>query len=196
MGLADLNGILKRDNLNRATTGLSLVGNFFDKHLKIELNNNTSSMRNNYSNRGAIGGAVTFDPTQNVFDENGDYFQWINNDPNNTLASRNPVSLIEQFNNYGSSFRSIGNIQTEYKLHFLPELKLVANLGYDELSGRSYGSTSDDFAYVGAGNRYDSRNTRKNKLMDLFFNYNKNFGSINTTVDFTAGYSYQDFRDV
>lgn len=196
VGLADLNGILRRDNLNRATTGLSLVGNFFDKHLKIELNNNTSSMRNNYSNRGAIGGAVTFDPTQNVFDADGDYFQWINNDPNNTLASRNPVSLIEQFNNYGSSFRSIGNIQTEYKLHFFPELKLVANLGYDELSGRSYGSTSDEFAYVGAGNRYDSRNTRKNKLMDLFFNYNKNFGSINTTVDFTAGYSYQDFRDV
>ncbi|WP_395045222.1 SusC/RagA family TonB-linked outer membrane protein [Flavobacterium sp.] len=191
LGLADLNGILKRDNLFRSTIGLSLVGKFLDNHLKVELNNNSSSMRNNYSNRGAIGAAVSFDPTQSVFDSNGDYFQWTNN-----LAGRNPLSLINQFNNYGNSFRSIGNVQTEYKLHFLPELKLVANLGYDELSGRSYGNTSTDFAFPGAGNRYDSRNTRKNKLMDLFFNYNKNINSIKTVFDLTAGYTYQDFRDV
>lgn len=191
VGLADLNGILKRDNMLRSTLGIGLVGNFFDKHLRIELNNNTSLLKNNYSNRGAIGAAVTYDPTQSIYDASGEYFQWTNN-----LAGRNPMSLINQFNNYGTSSRSIGNIQTEYKLHFLPQLKLVANFGYDELEGRAYGNTSPDFAFVGAGNRYDSRNTRKNKLMDLYFNYNKKLNPINTNVDFTAGYSYQDFRDV
>jgi hypothetical protein len=34
---------------------------------------------------------------------------------------------FEQQNNFGTSYRSIGNIQTEYKMHFLPEIK-VANL--------------------------------------------------------------------
>jgi iron complex outermembrane receptor protein len=41
--------------------------------------------------------------------------------------------------------RSIGNIQTEYKMHFLPELKAVANFGYDELIGRSFGNTDADY---------------------------------------------------
>ena len=37
VGLTDMNGILKRDNMNRATTGVALVGNFFDNHLKISM---------------------------------------------------------------------------------------------------------------------------------------------------------------
>jgi hypothetical protein len=36
--------------------------------------------------------------------------------------------ILNQQNNFGTSYRSIGNIQTEYKMHFLPELKAVANL--------------------------------------------------------------------
>jgi iron complex outermembrane receptor protein len=51
----------------------------------------------------------------------------------NQLAGRNPLSILNQQNNFGTSYRSIGNIQTEYKMHFLPELKAVANFGYDEL---------------------------------------------------------------
>jgi iron complex outermembrane receptor protein len=47
----------------------------------------------------------------------------------NQLAGRNPLSILNQQNNFGTSYRSIGNIQTEYKMHFLPELKAVANFG-------------------------------------------------------------------
>jgi TonB-dependent starch-binding outer membrane protein SusC len=189
VGLTDMDGILKRDNFFRTTLGVSLVGKFLDNHLKIELNNNTSSIRNNYSNRGAIGAAISFDPTQNVKNSDGKFFQW-----GNVLSGRNPVAEIEQNNNLGTQFRSVGNIQTEYKLHFFPEVKLVANLGYDEISGRSYGDTSLEYNYLQAGNNYDNKNVFNNKLMDLFVNYNKDFKSINTNVDFTAGYSYQDFR--
>jgi iron complex outermembrane receptor protein len=57
----------------------------------------------------------------------------------NQLAGRNPLSILNQQNNFGTSYRSIGNIQTEYK-SILPELKAVANFGYDELIGRSFGN--------------------------------------------------------
>jgi iron complex outermembrane receptor protein len=63
----------------------------------------------------------------------------------NQLAGRNPLSILNQQNNFGTSYRSIGNIQTEYKMHFLPELKAVANFGYDELIGRSFGNTDADY---------------------------------------------------
>jgi iron complex outermembrane receptor protein len=46
--------------------------------------------------------------------------------------------------------------QAEYKLHFPWFPKVVANLGYDEISGRTYGNTSLDYAYSSAGNYYDA----------------------------------------
>jgi iron complex outermembrane receptor protein len=83
---------------------------------------------------------LRFDPTQVVTNEDGTYFQWFTSPTQiNQLAGRNPLSILNQQNNFGTSYRSIGNIQTEYKMHFLPELKAVAI--YDELIGRSFGNT-------------------------------------------------------
>ncbi|MBA4275767.1 TonB-dependent receptor [Flavobacterium sp.] len=200
VGYANLNGILKRDNMERTTMGVNVTGNFFDKHLKIEVNNNTSLINSNYSNSGAIGSAIRFDPTQPVRNADGTFFQWYNSPTEiNQLSGRNPVSLIEQFNNFGNSYRSIGNIQTEYKMHFLPELKAVANFGYDEMSGTGHGYTAADYlnGLPGSGynNTYSNTETRNNKLMDLYLNYNKKIESINTQFDVTGGYSYQDFKD-
>ncbi len=200
VGYANLNGILKRDNMERTTLGVGVTGNFLDNHLKIELNNNTSIINSNYSDRGAIGSAIRFDPTQVVRNPDGTFFQWYTSATEiNQLAGRNPLSLIEQQNNYGTSYRSIGNIQTEYKMHFLPELKAVANFGYDELSGRSFGNTDANYlnglSGSGFNNSYERTQSRSNKLMDLFLNYNKKVEAINTVFDVTGGYSYQDFRE-
>nr|WP_315157883.1 SusC/RagA family TonB-linked outer membrane protein [uncultured Flavobacterium sp.] len=197
-GYANLQGILLRDNLQRTTIQAALVGNFFDKHLRVELNNNTSSMVNNYSNRGAVGTAVSFDPTQAVKNADGSYFQWYR-DPSTieTLAPSNPLSLITQQNNYGTSFRSIGNIQFDYKMHFLPDLKATANFGYDQNSGVSYGDTSAGFknglSGSGYGNNYKNDATNFNKLMDLYLNYKGTVDAASLVYDVTAGYNYQNF---
>jgi TonB-linked SusC/RagA family outer membrane protein len=191
---------LKRDNMERSTLGVGVTGNFLDKHLKIELNNNTSLIKSNYSNKGAIGGAVSFDPTQQVRNADGTYFQWYTSPTEiNQLAGRNPLAGIDQQNSFGSSYRSIGNIQTEYKMHFLPELKAVANFGYDQLSGRGYGNTDANYlnGIKGSGynNSYENIESRDNKVMDLYLNYNKKVDAIDTQIDLTGGYTYQDFRD-
>ena len=200
VGYNNLNGILKKDNMERSTLGVNVTGNFFDKHLKIELNNNTSLIKSNYSNSAAIGTAIRFDPTQPVRNADGTFFQWYNSPTEiNGLAGRNPVSLIEQQSNLGNSYRSIGNIQTEYKMHFLPELKAVANFGYDQMSGVGHGVIAADFrrGLPGSGfnNTYNNTESRNNKLMTLFLNYNKNVTAINTQFDVTGGYDYQDFTN-
>ncbi|KIA82661.1 SusC/RagA family TonB-linked outer membrane protein [Flavobacterium sp. AED] len=200
VGYANLSGILKRDNVERTTLGANVTGNFLDKHLKIEFNNNTSLINSNYSNNGAIGGAVGFDPTQPVRNADGTYFQWLTSPTEiNQLAGVNPVSLIEQQNNYGGFYRSLGNVQVDYKMHFLPELKAVANFGYDEMSGTGYGNTAADYrnGLKGSGynNSYKNIESRNNKLMDLYLNYNKKIESIATQFDVTGGYSYQDFKE-
>lgn len=197
-GYTNMNGILDRDNFERITLSAGIKGSFFDDHLKVELNSKTANVNNNYSEKGAIGAAVTFDPTQQIYAANdfGGYFQWLNtNGTREVNANINPLSLLNQKNNYGSSFRSIGNVKLDYKLHFLPELTLTANLGYDIVTGKSWGNTAEDYIVLGEqGSEYTNNQENKNKVMDLYFNYKKYIDAISTSVDFTAGYNYQDFR--
>jgi len=199
LGYTNMNGLLKHDNFERTTLGVNVTGNFLDKHLKIDLNNKTSIIKNNYSEKSAIGAAIAFDPTQNVYQDNafGGFYQWAN--PAGAYevnASRNPVAFLEQKHNFGNTFRSLGNAQFEYKVHSFEELKLVANLGYDYASGKSFGNTDIDYVVPAeAGSYYEKNQDKKNLLMDLYFNYNKTLESIKTNVDFTGGYTYQDFRN-
>ncbi|MTH15131.1 TonB-dependent receptor [Flavobacterium sp. LC2016-01] len=200
VGYTNLNGVLLRDNFERTTLGVSLNGDFFDKHLKVQVNNNTSVIKSNYSNTGAVGAAVGFDPTQAVKNADGTYFQWMTSPTEfNQLAGKNPVAMIEQQDNLGTFNRSIGNIQLDYKMHFLPELKAVVNLGYDQMSGRGYGNTHPDYLFglkgSGYNNSYVNIEKRNNKLMDLYLNYNKMIEGISTQIDVTGGYTYQDFRE-
>lgn len=204
LGYTNMNGLLQNDNFERTTLGVNLVGKFFDDHLKIEVNNKSSIMNNNYGNRDAVGAAIAFDPTQNVYDPNSGYtyFQWLGDDTNgdgrpdqSVNASRNPLSLLNQKTKEGSAFRSIGNAQFDYKIHGFEDLKLVANFGYDYASGRYEESTDLDYVVVGERGAYGGNTrTNKNMLMDLYFNYNKDVEALNTVFDVTAGYNYQDFR--
>ncbi len=204
VGYSDLSGILKEDNFQRVTLNTNLIGKFFDNHLKIDFTNKTSSNKNNYSNRDAIGAAVSFDPTQKIYDDTYgyDYFQWLDfSDPNVAIpnqevnAGRNPLSLIDQKTNKGNQYRSIGNIQFDYKLHFLPELKAVANFGYDYSSGKGYGYTDANYVVSGQRNsNYNNLEEKRNRVMDLYLNYNKTFDAIKTNLDFTGGYNYQNFN--
>src|SRR5690606_17272838 len=103
----------------------------------------------------------------------GGFFQWAS--PAGAYevnAGRNPLSLIEQKNNYGRSFRSLGNIQAEYKVHSFEELKLVANLGYDYSAGRSFGNTAQNYVVTAEqGSDYLNTAQNKNQVMDLYVNY-------------------------
>ncbi len=213
IGYSNYDGILKRDNFERTTMAANLIFDFFDDHLKLEINSKTTLSQNDFSNRGAVGNAIGMDPTQPIYDPTspyGGYFQWL--DPNtldangnpriySLVGASNPLALIEQTNNFGRSFRSIGNFKFDYKMHFLPELTATANIGYDFIDGRNYGFNDRDFAgnavdnegNINTGN-YSGKENKENRLLDLYLNYNKTLESINTNIDVTAGYSYQDFK--
>ncbi len=191
VGFTELNGLLKRDKMQRTTMSGGITQFLFNDNLKIELNTRTSVMKNNYSNGGAIGAAVTYDPTKPVYNEDGTFYQWPLEE---ALSGRNPVSLIEQFNNLGRSFRSIGNLQFEYKLPFLKELKAVTNFGYDYGSGATTNTTNPNWYRPQDRFNYSTGTSdNKNRLMDIYLNYNKSLGKVN--LDLTSGYSYQNFRN-
>ncbi|MEP6465828.1 MAG: SusC/RagA family TonB-linked outer membrane protein [Parafilimonas sp.] len=194
-------GVLKTDNLQREALSVVLSPMLFDKHLKIDINLHGSSTDSRTANTSAIGNAVDFDPTQPVFsgDKNsfGGYYEWKNNDTTpNSLSTRNPVGLLQQYNAQNHALRSFGNVQFDYKFHFLPALHANLNLGYDVAkydgttkvpadAAQSYNSIPN---LRGQNNQYYNNHT--NKVLEFYLSYNKDIASIKSNINAVAGYGY------
>lgn len=199
LGYLDQNGILKTSNLKRTSASVSLSPSFLNNDLKVELNLKGAITNSRFADQGAIGAAVAFDPTQPVYANNnyGGYFEWL--DPStgkpNTLATRNPLSLLMLRNDKGTASRSIGNIQFDYRFHFLPELRANLNVGYDvsKSEGTIFvpANSASVFNRGGVNNQYSQ--SKANKLLEFYLNYVKDLKSIHSRIDVTGGYSYQDF---
>ncbi|MGV8945557.1 MAG: SusC/RagA family TonB-linked outer membrane protein [Lutibacter sp.] len=205
IGYTDQSGTLLTSSLKRATYSFSIGSKLFDNHLKIDANAKMSSINSRFADSGAISNAISFDPTKPVYDNNpnyGGYWEWLqpNGNPITVGAPKNPLALLELRDNSAHSSRSIGNIQFDYKMHFLPELKANLNLGYD--ISNSIGNnkifnsaTSSTVALAKLGNTSHYEQDKKNVLMDFYMNYSKDLAAINSNVDFMAGYSYQNFKN-
>jgi iron complex outermembrane receptor protein len=203
LGYTYQDGILKTDNMKRLTGSLSLSPKFFNNYLSVDVNLKATQSKFQFANQGAIGSAVGFDPTQSVLSgktEYGGYFEWL--DPStgkpNPLAPRNPVSLLKMRDDNSDVFRSIGNVQLDYKFHFLPDLRANLNLGYDISRGEGTVFIPETAGSQVANNRPGTNNKYKQdkdmKLMEFYLNYAKDLKSIKSKIDVMAGYSYQDFK--
>ncbi|CAH0163669.1 TonB-dependent receptor SusC [Chryseobacterium sp. Bi04] len=210
IGYNEQNGIVRTNSFKRTSIGLNLNPKFFDNHLAVNVNAKGTFTDNRFVDAGVIKAATYFDPTQPIYDNtnvvpgNGGYYEWfLTESQNGTLANKlnvnansNPVSMMNAVRDVSSVTRGLGNIQLDYKFHFLPDLHFNVNAGYDYT--KSEGHKVKDGRYR-AG--YDDRGSsnfysmeKKNKLLETYFNYTKNITAINTGVDLTAGYAYQDFN--
>ncbi len=200
LSYSNQDGILKRDNFERTTASLNLRPSFLDDHLKLELNARGMYIENQFGNRGAIGSALVFDPTQPVYDNNsqfGGYFTWTdpaNNNYQYNLAPTNPMALINLTNDFAFVKRFIGNAKIDYKLHFFPDLTATLNLGLDKSKGNGHSIVSPDIptsdqSWQGINNKYN--NERDNKLLDTYLTYDKKLGKSHFKL--MSGYSYQSF---
>jgi TonB-dependent starch-binding outer membrane protein SusC len=194
------NGLLKRDRMDRYSIGLNLTPKFLDNHLELEVNQKYVRTNTFFANRGAIGSANSFDPTQNVFSDTttyGGYYEWLQPNGNPvTLASKNPVGLLNQREDVGNVDRYIGNIKLSYKLPFFPQVRAVVNAGTDLSEGTGYtqelASSASGFYSGGSSTQY--RSTKVNKLLEAYVNYNNAEKAKKHRYDLTAGYSYQDWE--
>ncbi len=210
LGYMTQNGVLKTDNLQRTSLGINISPVLFDNHLKIDLNLKGSYSNSTFANQGAIGTAVVFDPTQNVYSSSkrfGGFWEWL--DPTSStglksLSPKNPLGLLMQQSNVGTVQRSVGNAVIDYKVHFLPELHTILTLGYDVSQGSGTSVIPDSAAsnymrfkdaggvfHGGVNNQY--KQTKQNTYMNFNLTYAKDLKSINSRIEALAGYEYQDY---
>lgn len=192
-------GTLKTSKYERYTASVNLSPKFFNNHLSVDVNVKGTINNNTFANDGAIGAAAYYDPTKPIYNTTGannGYWNW----EGTTLAATNPLSLLYDVTNQGTTKRSLGNLQLDYKIHGLGDLRANLNLGYDVavtdgdnyVNKGSYQSVIDsDFPGVGRGNTW--HNLRRNHLLDFYLNYVKDIEAIKSHIDVMAGYSWQHF---
>ena len=203
-------GVLKTGYLSRSTLGLNLNPTLFKNHLKIDFNVKSSMSQSKFANEGAIGAAVNFDPTQDIYSGNrahGSYWEWLDPSSSNGLKSlspKNPLGILMQRDDKSNVTRHIANLVVDYKFHFLPDLRAVVNVGTDIADGKGTivvpdvaASASMRFKDInnvfhgGVNNEYSQK--RQNSYLNAYLNYVKDIKVLRTRVDLTAGYEYQDY---
>ena len=212
-------GIVRTNDYERFTASIKLTPSLLDDHLKIDFNvKGIHSDKNAIDESGALGGAVNMDPTKPVYDNSpdsrfGGLYQSTTVDGNRLILNgqSNPLALLEQRSRPEKVSRVLGNIQFDYKTHFIPELRAVLNLGLEASRAKIRESFSDNAI---ATYRFDNSNNDinsnyvfnpgvnylenqhiTNTTMDAYLVYAKDLDGFLTRYDVQGGYAYQNFKN-
>ena len=165
LGYTNQQGTLKNSDYERVTASFNLNPSLLDDHLRIDLNAKGMYSRASYANGGAVGAAISMDPSQDPYsftsqyskdmlgaaegqmlNNFGGYYQWLGsgsslNDDNWPLtkfkdATSNPLALLNNQTDVAHSRSFIGSADFDYKIHGFEDLRLHATLGIDISKGR------------------------------------------------------------
>ena len=205
VGYYNQSGLVRKDNVERWTGNVVLTPSFFQDHLKLTINAKGTLNNNSFNNGGAVWAAATFNPTIPVYsgnDKYGGYNEALDADGYPVNAGvRNPRGLVDLYDSKSKVSRFIGSMDVDYKVHFLPDLKLHATVGADYAKGDGtvhvpvYAAQSynKDESLGGSDYKYGPQKNA-NRLLTLYANYAKYFEDIKSNVDLTAGYDYQYWK--
>lgn len=206
-GYSGIDGILKESHLDRYSASLNIAPEFFDNHLKVTINAKGVATEKDQPDEGAIGSALELNPTLPVYDPNGGKFNgyYQLSDPQGLVGLSNALALLKQRERNEDADRFLGNIEFNYKMHWLPELRAVLNLGLDysestineyflEKAVASYSVFDGMEIFNNLISSYDEEQTKKDQTLDAYLSYTKFPEGFITKIDAQAGYSYQNFQ--
>jgi len=197
-GYQQLTGILRASETERTNVAFSINTTGLDGRLQINANLKGAATRDQFDPN-IIASTWSFDPTQPIFDPTNTVYAGYN-EYGVALAPRNPVSATEQVQDFGRTYRGLGNLDVKYDLGFIKGLSVKMNIGFDANNGKRERFQPTTYARTQAGpdpeagELYIENFTRTNKLLETYLNYKRDIGTEHS-VDAILGYSYQDWRE-
>lgn len=214
VGYTDNEGLVKTNDFERVTTSLKLTPTLLDNHLKIDINVKGQMSKKNAIDEGTMfGAAVNMDPTKPIYADSPNnmfsgYYQGVKFDSGLNAYTldgpTNPLAILEQRKRPEKINKLLGNIEFDYKLHFLPELRAVLNLGLEASRSKIqefyYGNAIQSYRPQGGGvfnpgESYGERQHITNKTLDSYLVYTKESKGFLSRFDIQGGYSYQNFKN-
>ncbi|MEM6763398.1 MAG: SusC/RagA family TonB-linked outer membrane protein [Bacteroidota bacterium] len=202
LGYTYKEGILKTDEFQRITTGINLNPKLLKNTLQVNMQFKAMFTQNQFADRGAIGNALGFDPTQPVRDSSspyGGFTTWtIANGNPNAISPANPVALLELRDDQSDVNRFLFNVALDYRIPFLPDLRANLNLARDYSKGEGTVNVPNIAAFAfdeinGGGVRNEYSQEKTNDLLEVYLNYKKIIDD-DHDIDLLAGYSWQHFE--
>ncbi|MCH4147915.1 MAG: TonB-dependent receptor [Prevotella sp.] len=139
------NGIVKTSWMRRSNVSVNLNPTFFDNHLNFAITAKYMYEKDRYADAGgAVGAALSMDPTHPVYGSGSDYtytggfYQNLLNASfndkswaytTNSNAPQNPLALLRQKYTLAQANDYSGNIEMNYKIHGFEDLSIHASLG-------------------------------------------------------------------
>ncbi|UZR98257.1 SusC/RagA family TonB-linked outer membrane protein [Chondrinema litorale] len=191
----DQEGIVENSKLERITGRINATETFLDdERLKVDLHLTASETKDfavptsddGGSNGQLIVHTLMANPTQNVFDANGDYTNF------NLNAHYNPAYLLDIYEDQTRTLRVLGNIQTSFRI--FDGLEYRFNAGLDRSIAERNITIYPNITDLNQTGMYVQNNIEsKSSLIEHYLTYNADFGSHDITV--LGGFSYQKFEN-
>jgi len=193
LGYLNQDGIIQGTTTERVALGVGFQQRLFDDRLDVRANLRGSRADDQFTPGGVLSNAAQMGPTQPVFDPatTTGYYDW----PGNLLTSAdNPVAILDLATDRGTTYRSIGNLQAQYRLPFFEALRANVNLSYDV--ARSDRQTFFPSVLHGQtktgndGSDYRANQSQTNTSMESYLGYATPLNFAPGTIDLIGGYSY------
>jgi iron complex outermembrane receptor protein len=191
LGLLNQDGILQGTNASRISGSATYSDVLLNDRLELRANFKGTRNKDLYTPGGVLGQAVNMDPTQAPI-TGGTYFQWPV-----ALGTNNPIADLNQLSDEGVTFRSVGNVEAKWFFsEWVEGLSGSMRAGYDySTSTRTFfsPSTAQQDIESGRNGRIDRNTPRQlNTVLEIFGNYNRELGFMESTLDLTGGYTYEE----
>ena len=204
-------GTLKEARYDRGTVDVSLSPDFFDKHLRLDINAKGVYSYQDYSDGGTVQTAAFFNPTQDPYWRNSDgtidysttngYWNYGNGRGNlfspNVLVGPSPLSMLYDNLSDAKSARFIGRAAVDYKVHGFEALSFNLSVGLDITATDSYNGVVPgsfqaytDTANLGVGRYNRGYNLSRSQTFEAYASFKESWGI--HSLDAVAGYSWQN----
>ena len=190
LGYLDQQGVVDGTDVKRLTSSLAYSDHLLNNRLSLQANVKGARTQDAFTPSGVIGDATAFAPTLPVMAPGGGFYQYP--DP---LGPNNPLGELALIQDEATTYRGIGNLQGKYSLPFLEGLSVTTDAGFDVANANhTTFSPSTDQGQLenGLGGTFNrSTSTQTNGLFDVYGNYLRGLGWMASSLDLTAGYSYE-----
>jgi TonB-linked SusC/RagA family outer membrane protein len=191
LGYLKQDGVLRGTTTERISLGLNYDQRLLNDNLDVKANLRGARANDRFTPGDVLGNAVGMAPTQPVLDPTSGtgYWDWATAG----ASASNPIASLNLASDHGTTWRTMGNIEGEYRMPFFPALKANVNLGYDVAqTGRETFTPSNLAAQVRQGHGFLglSNNNQVNSVFETYLNYASQVGLLPGNIDLTGGYSY------
>src|SRR6266480_569195 len=168
-GYLNQDGIIQASSTKRVSLGLNYSQQLFNDRLNVHTSIRGSRAIDQFTPGDVLGNAAAMAPTQPVFDSSSStgYWDW----KTSNAAPSNPVASLTWARDHGTTWRSVGNVQAEYRAPFYPN-----NLAAQVRQGQ--------------GLLYIANNSQTNQVLESYLGYSpaRTYGP--GRLDVVGGYSY------